>query len=293
MKIAIALAVLATLTGCAVVPNQSDSTRSLPGTLTNERVQLNQSDSTRSLPGTFTNERVQLLFDDLDSVFQPVVGAYRSFAREHLETSEEYRQRIAALDTANVSGRDVTFLIAPDSCEIFAFPDDGFYVIVCNTSFFEPSYQSPGQTFSISIWEEFTKGSKIPMQNAFGGSIEVTPIEMKKKRVRFEGKDSLPVALRWKKDAHDKYDNDKYFGLPFRTTDPAFRALLRDRKVGLAIRGRIGDFAKSDYSRLVITPSLDSPLTGHIEVITLPFTLSEAFIIDTTTMTSIVRWTRQ
>ena len=273
MKIKIALAVVATLTGCAVVTNQSDFTRSLPGAL--------------------TNERVQLLFDDLESAFQPVVGAYRSFAKEDLETSEEYRQRIAALDTTHISGRDVTFLIAPDSCDVFAFPDNGFYVIVCNTSFFESSYQSPGQTFSISIWEEFTKGSKIPMQNAFGGSIEVTPIELKKKRVRFEGKDSLPVALRWKKDADDKYGDHKYFGLPFRTTDPAFRALLRDRKVGLAIRGRIGDFAKSDYSRVVVTPSLDSPLTGHIEVITLPFTLAEAFIVDTTSMTSIVRWVRQ
>ncbi len=192
-------------------------------------------------------ERTALNFDNPADVFTPVFKEPRWFVKQEPETEAQYRQRLAQI---GIEGRLVTFLIPAELCEVYNFGEQGVYAVVSHDRLTLDRHEASEKKWAITL--AAGTGPKL--------------------MVRLEGFDRFPVALRWKDRGDAGYT---HFGLPIRSADPVITTLLKERKAGLAIRGKIGNLATC---------------VANAEVQVLPFLLEDAFVYDPDSQTSIMRW---
>lgn len=228
MRILFVLLVVGMLTGCATVPPPS-----APVATPN--------------PSRVKPERVGLTFDNPADVFAPVFKEPHWFAKLETETEVQYRQR---LTQTGGEGKQVTFLIPAELCEVYRHADSGTYSVVTKDRLTSDRHEQSAKKWAITLGER----------------------EGRKLLVRLEGFDRLPSALRWR----DQFDAGLvHFGLPIRSSDTAVTTLLAGRKAGLAIRGKIGNLATSGESA---------------EAVILPFLLEDAYLYDTVSQSTIMHW---
>jgi hypothetical protein len=230
---------------------------------------------------------VHVSCDDPEAVFAQVFksgqGSGRWIDREEFETEGGYRQRLLS---AGISGKEVTFFISPDLCMVFPYPDKGVAFVVTQDMFSPTMFHhgvSNELTRAITVSLQRVSEWQTPMQNAFGVTVETSHSAFRRRMVRPDDFEHLPIAI----------GSPLRIGLPVPTTDPELRALLKEGKVGLAIRGRIGDIARSGTTIRAVAPTLDSPIGVLDTIEILPFIIQEASSIDVRDMTTIARWKRQ
>lgn len=228
--------------------------------------------------------RAALSFDDPLAVFAPVFPSYRWFAKQQFETEPEYRQRLAQ---TGIEGREVTFLIPPELCEVTAFPDQGTYIITTQDRL-TASRRDPSETkWAITIASVSDGATPATQVNRFGVSREVQQFSGKKYMVRLEGFERLPLVLKWKEEPDTGLIR---FGLPVKSLEPAFRALLKEKKVGLAVRGKIGNLASSVQSFEGYSARANETVSNSTDLLVLPFLIEDAYIYDTASQATIMHW---
>jgi len=244
--------------------------------------------SKRSFP-EFSAVKAPLVFDDPATVFTPVFPPDKSrwFARQKLETDAEYRQRLASL---GLQGREVTFLIDPELCDVIALPDEDFYVITIRDKNFEYTDRRMKEYRAVSLRESLINTSDSSVTNRFGTAREVTTFRYLRHMVRLENFASLPASLVWK-EAPESYGVK--FGLPVRTNDPAFRTLLKEKQITLALRGRIGDLATSGQTSELSLAKFEQSTSRSVEIFILPLILEAAYVYDLSTGSSLVSWQKK
>lgn len=208
----------------------------------------------------------KLVFDDTDKVFSSVFGGKNAnwFSKRDLENESEFRQRVTKANDG-VIGKEVTFFIAPDKCKVEAKPDEKRYFIQPEESSLHP------------LWVKKTVsgyGSTV-MQNALGASVKVYQQSVVGKGITITNKDSLPVQV---------LRNGWEFGISVSTAgdssiDSDFRKSIADKRVGIAIRGRIADLAKADIRSYNSKPTFSSPVDQDSHLEYLPFTIDAVSLI--------------
>jgi hypothetical protein len=247
--------------------------------------------SKRDFP-EFSTAPTTLVFDDPASIFAPVFPPYqyRWFARQKLETEAEHRQRLAS---SGLHDREVTFLIDPELCDVIALPDEDFYVITIKDQNFDYIDRRMKEYRAVSIRKSLINTTDSIETNRFGTAREVTTFRSIRHMVRLENFAALPASLIWKETSQS---HSVQFGLPVRTKDPTFRTLLKEKKITLALRGRVGDPATceqtSEYSQSKFGEST-TPIVSSTEVHILPLILEAAFVYDTATGSSLVHWQKK
>lgn len=219
--------------------------------------------------------------DDPLPIFRKVFPRGYAATKDALETTAEYRARLAALGVAGT----YVFLIPPEECRIAPYPDDGSYFILSN-DYYRVGYDdktNPTLPYGITLATIDKSSSTHDRQNRYGATVQVTTYREVKCKLWLQDFSQLPMALRWRVD----HESGIHFGLPVKTADPAFRQLLREKKIGLAVRVRIDDLSQ-------IQTTLDGYgdhtfWSSHTDSY-LPATLLEAWVVDVSTLTSVVHW---
>lgn len=231
----------------------------------------------------FTPVNIKLSFDDPKPVFAAAFPSDLPLRKDRLETEAEYKTRLAAI---GIQGKVYTFLVPPELCEVQPFPEQGFYVITSRDTYYT-GYNPRSKPYGITVAKTEAKTDQYVGQNAYGAKadvsmysatfLQVAPLEFFK----------LPRPLRWKPKENSVLGS---FGLSIRIVDPAFRKKLREKKIGLAIRVRVGDLSLCDVDYQHISPTITNPAGLSFTKPLLPATLLAAWIVDTETNTSLVEW---
>lgn len=251
------------LTGCDTIPGQSGSDM--------------------DMLAIFRPEVAKITPDDPLPIFRKVFPA-RGYpaAKDPLDTTAEYRARLAKLQ---VTGTYV-FLIPPEECTIDPFPDNNTYFVVSKDSFIDGDDEenNPTLPYGVTVATIDQGQTTYDRTTKYGGQVQVTYYDDLRYQLWLTNLLQLPQALRWKLNEYP----DVHFGLGFRTDDPGFRQLLRDKKIGLAVRVRI-----DDISAVTSKTRYSGEATTHFKTTRslLPATLLEAWIVDTSTMMSVAHWT--
>ena len=243
------------------------------------------STSTTRLQASMQTIRPQvtaLTFDDPAALFNDVCPNGYPLTKDALETSAEFSAR---LKVPTYQGREYQFLISPELCKVMAFPDNNFYIIASKDSWYVDR-QIGKKSYGISLQNINEEVARYTGQNAYGATAEVTKFRGTTLQIMPVGFSTLPVALRWS----DATPSFVHFGLPIRIADPLFRERLKDKKISLAIRVRIGDLTKSESDFEYRAATITDPYGFSYQKAKIEATLLEAWIVDTTTNVSLVHW---
>lgn len=200
--------------------------------------------------------------------------------KDALETTAEYKARLAALGV----GGTYVFQIPPEQCHVFPYPDDNVYVVGANDCF--PTKGGQGEPYGITVVEIDTS-YKVKLVTRKGVPYERTFSQGLAYQLWLENYFQLTSYLRWH---GDDDDTQACFGLPVQIADPEFRQRLRDKKIGLAVRVKVGDIAKARKEPNVYRQTFEITPKPYT-LAYLPVTLLEAWVIDTSTQMSVVHWT--
>lgn len=187
------------------------------------------------------NVNTPLQFDDPLPVFEKLFpGLKGPLRKDAFEKSAEFSARLAA---TGLAGKEVVFFIPPELCEVVAYPDEDLYIVVSRDSYYRgPAVDNKPYGISVSVRQE--QPLSYPAQNEYGVTATVTDFRDTILKICPSGLGGLPMSLKWTK---GKYDSSfVHLGLPVRTADPAFRDLLRAKRLGLATKVKIGPFDKLD-----------------------------------------------
>lgn len=208
----------------------------------------------------------KLVFDDTDKVFSSVFKDKNAnwFSKRALENETEFRQRIAKANDG-VVGREVTFFITPDNCKVEAKPDEKRYSIYPEGNILYP------------LWVNRTvsgNGSTV-MQNAFGASVKVYRKSVSGKILSITNIKSLPGQV---------MRNTYNVGISVSTAgdnpaDTDFRKWIAEKRVGIAIRGRIADLTKAEINSYNSKPTFSSPVDQDSYLEVLPFTVDAISLV--------------
>lgn len=198
--------------------------------------------------------------------------------KDPFETTEEYQKRLAALPPP--PGGTFTLPIPPEECGVFPRPDEGLYIV--HAAVVLRPFPAP--------WD---------IIRVFGA--DLPPSESRRPEIFDDGRkmpndrylDLQPKNLSWDLKFVESAETPDviYFGLPVRTTDLAFRDLLRQKKIGLAVRVRLASDTDAGANTASTTragrfrPSLSGRPDSSVLV-----ELTDAWVVDTTTGKSVVHW---
>lgn len=219
--------------------------------------------------------------DDPLPIFRKVFPRGFAAKKDALETTAEYTARLEALGVAGT----YVFLIPAEECKVVPYPDSNTYFIL-SKDYYAPGYDpatNPTLPYGITLATTDERSSTYDRQNRYGVSQQVTGYDEVRCKLELRGFLQLPRALRWIPEG----DSYIHFGLPVRAPDPAFRQLLREKKVGLAVRVRLDDISgiQTKYDS-----HGDHTVRFNETHSYLPATLLEAWVVDLSTMTSVVHW---
>ena len=167
------------------------------------------------------------------------------FDKRTLENESEYRQRLAKAGEG-LMGREVIFLIPQDACDVKADPDALTYSIRIK--------ESLGST--VTAKKDSWYGVSRQMQNAFGAQMEVRTIHEFEQNLDIGDFEKLPSEVQM---GYKSIGIVMRFAQSNKDSDAVFRQWIAEKRVGFAIRGKIGDIAKARNTRFETTPTLDSP----------------------------------
>lgn len=186
------------------------------------------------------------------------------FDKRNLENDVEHRQRLAKAGEGLI-GREVSFFIPQDVCRVKADPDALTYTIKVggiHTS------QIPVKSYSMS-------GGSTNMQNALGAQIRVQTIKDFEQILDIGDIEKFPPEV----------VVDYLIGITVRfaqsnkDSDTIFRQWIAEKRVGLVIRGKIGDISKARKTRYETTPTFSSPRISINESEYLPFDIEEVSVV--------------
>lgn len=181
-----------------------------------------------------------------------------------------------------------TFLIPPEQCHVFSFKKENAYVIGSKDTFEDPAKAGLPKMYGITVAEIDGKPYIMRMRDSGNGEIsEYVTERAVEYKLWLRNFSELPAVLRWGKKAHAR---DQTFGLRVQTTDAGFPRLLKEKKIGLAVRVRIDDLASATDTDTPGTRHTFESAKKYYRISFLPVTLLEAWVVDTTTQTSIVHW---
>ncbi len=224
-----------------------------------------------------------------EPLYEQVFANSPTFEKDKLETTAEYGARIAAMG-AGLTGQEVSLLLSPEDCEVFAYPDDHFYTVVTKDTF--PTYYGREESYEyrqfglmVKMIDAQTRDYTGP--NEYGVEATTTFVSGTKLMIKVTNLGQIN-DLRW---THHTADMVAHFGVPHRTTaasDAEFRSALRAGLVGIVVRGRVGSLTNAE-SRYQAFSTEHLHYSYKIEV--LPLNVTEAWLVRTDTMTSYVHWT--
>ena len=230
----------------------------------------------------------QCVVDDPQPVFQKAFPNGFPIRKDNLETNAEYSER---LNRVGVTGMTVTYLVSGESCDVIAMPEQGTYVVTSKeTAPVNRGYYATdeiGKEFGLTLRRINTHSGSFVGQNAYGATAQVTSDSYNTYRLKITNLD-VYTELKWKKDDQDSW---YAFGVPYRTTDPAFRQALRDKKVGFVVRGPIGDIRDADEAYRGHTATITEPYSYSDEILMLPLAVTDVWLVNCDTLKSYVHWT--
>jgi hypothetical protein len=231
-------------------------------------------------------ENTVLTYDDPRPIFEALFPNGMPQTKDKFETELEFQTKLKGL---GIEGKEFTFLIAPEHCEILPYPDQNFYVVRANEGYF--TFRSSNEKpYGITIEKVDKKTEEYVGQNAYGATANVREIRKTYLQVAPVDFFTLPKSLRWAETAHSV---SGYFGLPIRIVDPAFRDKLKKKKIGLAVRIKVADIKKLNYNTMYSPATISDPVLIDIIKPLLPVFLLDAWIVDTETNISLVHWSKK
>jgi hypothetical protein len=236
---------------------------------------------TKEEMASFRPENMPMVYDDPRPLFEALFPHGSPLKKGDLETQSEFQARLDAVGYAN---REFTFLIAPKFCKVIAFPDNGFYVI-CSKETYYTGYDVRRKPYGITVDSIEEEPRHYVGQNAFGATTEVTSYRGTMFQLSPVDFLRLPRLLKW-----DDGSSFGRFGLAIRIADPVFRQKLKEEKIGLAVRVRIGDLTKLDSDFENYEPTITHPTGFSYMKPLLPVVLLDGWIVDTETNISLVHW---
>jgi hypothetical protein len=239
-------------------------------------------DSVHSTPIASRGLRVEtpLAFDDPKPMFSELFPNETAIKKGRFETQAEFQGRLAA---TGLIGKEITVLIPPDQCDVFAYPDKGFYVVVCKSTYsdFETGLTRP---YGITLFQTDKKMGKYEGQNAFGATANIDVTSVNYYDI---GLTKIPNGLRWK---DKEQDFEAHFGLPVKTNSEEFRSWLKDNKLSIALKVRLLDLTGVNDNSGGQTATIQSPHDLAVTIHTIPVQLLKAWIVRTDTNTGIIQW---
>jgi hypothetical protein len=189
------------------------------------------------------------------------------------ETDAEFEARLAS---TGLRGKQLTLLIPADECDVFAYPDKRFYVLICKNSYSDFLTGIDAQLippYGITLFRrDETNGEYqgLKLHSLVAHDIILT---------------SIPKGLLWK----DKQEDlEVHFGLPVSTDSEEFRSWLKESKVGMALKVRLSDLKGIKDNSATSQYTHELRLAATIESI--PVELLNAWIVKKDTSTGIVQW---
>lgn len=218
----------------------------------------------------------KMLFDDTDAIFLSVFGNndLSRLQKGKLENELEYKQRLAKAGEGIV-GREVTFLISPEDCDVYSFPDKRNYTI-------QPKGRSIGHNDflyeTLDVKSHQSQNGSTIMQNAFGASVRVDSRNHISNILEIKNKESLPASI---------LETDG-FGLTISTSgvsldiDVKLRKLIAEKRLGLIVRGRILNIAMARFYTSYSKPTYTSPTEYNSIKKYLPFEIKAMGVVTMT-----------
>ena len=257
------LAVILLLTSCGSVPSDSSQTVS----------------TDQSFQGRMVWRQMRIDYDPPGVIFRALFDNPDKLRKDSHEARSLYEQRIEAI---NACDETFVILIPPEFCEYWYEAGQGQYTIVSR----DPDI--PEADYVSGLLVRFPYG--ITVSESGPGELETgsNPAPYREVwKLALPDFEHYPAELVQRPDDGNK---PAHFGLSFHYDSQAFVSRLTDRKIGLALRFRIGDCrnAYEHVDGLGIGAS-DSNITTTDY---LPIELLDVWIIDTGTDYSLIQWSR-
>ena len=224
-------------------------------------------------------KQTNMEYDPPGIVFRALFDDPAKLRKDPYESRKLYEQRVNAINECNES---FVFLIPPEYCDYWYDATKGDYTIVTKDAYLgEDQYVSDSQ-YGVTIYrsetpevDEQSKSSTPPFREVW--------------KLALVGFDQYPAELVQTDLEQTRYP---HFGLSFHFDSSAFASRLSYRKIGLALRVRLGDCrdARVHYDG----PGLGafSSDSESISTYYLPVEILDVWIVDTGTNYSIIQWIR-
>jgi hypothetical protein len=267
----------------------------LLATLLSTALQGCVSNSTQPTPyipvvqGETTFSNTAIIYNNAEVIFSQAFRGKNEewWKKQKFETDSEYRQRVVKAGEG-LTGRYVTFLIAPEDCEYQANPEKRIYTIRPKSVSRTNMTKAP----EVAIKSSTINLGKTPMQNAFGTSVMVSREHVERKAISIMNYQDLPRSVY-------SIPGSQYspaFGLTFSlqgesaSADTEFRKLLTDKKVAFAIAGRIGSFLNAGQEIYGGNATIKSPESWRVDSASIPLEIDEVSVVLMHNMRKIVQW---
>ena len=237
------------------------------------------SQSAMSFEGHMIWKQTNMEYDPPGIVFRALFDDPDKLRRDPYESRILYEQRIKAINECSES---FIFLIPPEYCDYWFDATKGDYTVVAKDAYLGSDEYIYDSLYGVTVYESETPNRDEQSESS-------TPPFREVWKLALVGFDQYPAELIQTDGEQGRYP---HFGLSFHLDSSAFGSRLIYRKIGLALRVRLGDCrnARVHYDG----PGLGafSSDSEFIATYYLPVEVLDIWVVDTGTDYSLVQWLR-
>jgi hypothetical protein len=236
--------------------------------------------SADSRPTAVVDTRVHKANFTLTSAEKLFSGVFGSrLSKSEFETEAQYRARIEHMRPSGT----YFIMVAPNFIRyIYAAEIQRLVVMARQTG------------SNITVAYSSRDLGKVPMQNAFGATVDTTLIKSRSLELEVQNPPmSFPKGVVWK----DKSDLGIYgmedigLGLPVTIAPAEAERVVKNKSFALVIGFRVGDLAGARHEKGGVAPTFDAPIGIAGDTSKLPVHIFYLGVVDRTTENVVASWT--
>jgi hypothetical protein len=234
--------------------------------------------SSESRPNTMIDTRVHKAEFTLtvpDKFFSSIFGG--RLAKSEFETEAQFRSRLQQLRPSGTY-----FLLIPSSSLRYVYRAELQRLVV----------MVPQVGSAITVASSSQDLGKVPMQNAFGATVETSLFKQRLLSLEIENAPrSFPKGVVWQAPSNvSTFFPDVGLGLPVSISPAAAERLVKNKTYGLVVGFTVADLTRARRDKGGVAPTFDAPIGIAGDTSTLPVDVRYLAVLDRSTNNVVVSW---
>jgi hypothetical protein len=213
-----------------------------------------------------------------EKLFSNIFGG--RLAKSEFETEAQYRSRLQQLRPSGTY-----FLPIPSTSLRYVYRAELQRLVVGAPQFVGLS------AITVTVASSAQDLGKVPMQNAFGATVETSLFKQRLLWLEIENAPRLPKGVVWQMPCDvDTFLPGVGLGLPVSISPAAAERVVKNKAYGLVVGFTVADLTRARRDKTGVAPTFDAPIGIAGDTSTLPVDVSYLAVLDRSTNDVVASW---